>query len=257
VLAALAIVPAAVAETRPASIGNYYFEDERTGDRTKIVVRQGDQVAFTVREDSIFARHTVDVDELEIHSGDLLLGQTYTTPQLNRVGNFLLYCDPHRERGQVARLIIQAAPTAATPAPAVTAAPAPAAAPGPQVATAVPSATPTATPTLAPVGVTTASPEDLARPVAVDPDSLEGLTGRARSTQPWTRAVWFLVIGAVPIVVLAGLALRREFARAAAAGPARGSSRSSGDRRRSSSRSPRSSARKASGSGRTSRGRRR
>ncbi len=248
--AALALASVAGAETRRVSIRNYYFEDEKTGDRSKMVVQKGDQITFTVRE-GVYPPHTVDVDELNIHSGDLLLGETYTTPQLNRVGNFLLYCRPHRERGHVARLIVQA-PVMPTTAPPATARPsaAPGATAAAPVATATPApASPTPTPTLAPVGVSKASPEELSRPVAVDPDSLEGLTGNVRPNEPWTRALWFLLIAAVPVLALAGLAISRELTR--------GSSPSSSGPRRSSARSPRSSGRKASGSGRKSRGPRR
>lgn len=248
-MAIVALAGVAGAETRRASIGNYYFEDDRTGDRSKIVVVRGDQVAFTVRE-GVYPPHTVEVDELDIHSGDLLLGETYTTPPLNRVGNFLLYCRPHRERGHVARLIVQAPPAATTSAPA-TAAPTAVAAPA-TTAAAVTTSTPapTPSPTLAPVGVSKASTEDLERPVAVDPDSLEGLTGNVRSRDPWTRALWWLLIATVPIVGAAAFALSRGLA-------ATGSSPSSSGRRRSTARSPRSSARKASASGRRSPGRRR
>lgn len=255
VVATVAAADVAGAETRQASIRNYYFEDDKTGDRSKIVVNRGDQIAFTVRE-GVYPPHTVDVDELNIHSGDLLLGETYTTPQLNRVGNFLLYCRPHRERGHVARLIVQAPVTSTTGPPATTApsaaAPGATAAAAP-VATVTPASSTTPSPTLAPVGVSKASPEELDRPVAVDPDSLEGLTGNVRPNEPWTRALWFLLIASVPLVGVAILAVGRELARAGA----RGSSPLSSGPRRSPARSHRSSARKASGSARKSRGRRR
>ncbi len=239
--------------TRQASIGNYYYEDDTTGSRTQIKVRQGDQITFTVRE-GVYPPHTVDVDELDIHSPGLLLGETFTTPQLNTAGTFRMYCRPHEVRGHFTSLVVQAA-AAATSAPPATPAPT-FAVQGDVLLT--PSPVPTVTPipsamvTLAPVGVGKASPEELRRPIAVDPDSLEGLTGRARSTEPWTRALWFLLIASVPIVGAAGFALRRELVREAT-----NSSRSSSGPRRSPARSPRSSAPKTSGSGRTSRGRRR
>ncbi|HYZ91220.1 MAG TPA: hypothetical protein VFA34_02360 [Actinomycetota bacterium] len=240
----------ALASTRSASIGNYWYQDDATGDRSKIVVTQGDQVAFTVRE-GIYPPHTVDVDELNIHSPGILLGETYTTPALTKVGNFRLYCRPHEARGHVSRLIVRAAAPASTAAPTGTAATPPP--PGAAVTTTpVASAAPSPAATLAPVGVSKAAPGALDRPVAVDPDSLEGLTGRARSTQPWTRAVWFLVIATVPIVAAAGFAVRRELVRVSS-----GTSRSSPSRARSRARSPRSSTRRVSGSGRTSRGRKR
>jgi plastocyanin len=246
----------AVAETHRVSVGNYWYEDDVQRDRTKIVVRRGDQITFTIRE-TVYPPHTVDVDELNIHSPGLLLGETYTTPVLDKVGNFKLYCRPHEARGHHTRLIVEAAATA-TPVPKATASattlapPRTAAAPDAPATTG--QSTPTPVATLAPVGVGKAKPEDLRRPVAVDPDSLEGLTGRARSDAPWTRAVWFLLIGAVPIVGAGVFALRREFVRAAATSS---SARSSRGRERSPARSPRSSKQKASGSGRTSRGRRR
>ena len=248
-----AVVPSVVAraETRPVSAGNYYYEDDKTHDRAKIVVQQGDQLAVTVRE-GIYPPHTVEVDELNIHSGDILLGETYTTPPLNRPGNFLMYCRPHRERGHTTTLIIQAT-AAKKPAPSPAPTSGATAAPAGAVA-ATPTTAPTATASLAPVGVRKATAEELERPVAIDPDSVEGLTGRRLSPAPWTRALWLLLIATVPVVAAAVFALRRELARSAVP---TGSSPSSADRRRSSARSPRSSARKASASERRSRGRRR
>lgn len=205
----------ALAENRAANIGNYYFEDVRTSDRTKIVVRRGDQVTFTVRETA--ARpHTVEVEELGINSGDLLIGQTYTTPVLDRPGNFYLFCGPHESRGHHARLIVQAPPSTpsatarATPTPAV----GPATGPPTGSATTPPRATlsptPSPTPTPVPAGVATADPSILAQ-LTPNPDSLAGLTGVSRSHNvPWTRAVWWLLIACVPIVGVAVFALRRE-----------------------------------------------
>ena len=205
---------AAGAETRQASIGNYYFEDDATGDRMKLVADVGDQFTFTVRQGAA-TPHTVEVDELDIHSGDLLLGQTYTTPPLTKVGNFNLYCRRHESRGHHARLIVRAkAVTTPKPTAQPTAAPArtstPAVAPAVS-ATQAPTATPapTPSPTLAPVGVGTAPRGSLARTPA--PDSLEGLTGVNRSNEiPWTRAVWWLLVSTVPIVGVAAYALRRS-----------------------------------------------
>jgi plastocyanin len=245
---ALGALSRAGAETHHASIGNYWYEDDVQRDRTKIVVQEGDQITFTVRE-GVYPPHTVDVDELNIHSPGLLPGETFTTPALTKVGNFKLYCRPHEDRGHHTRLIVQSKPRPSpVSTPSGTLAPRPGAAP--VTTTAAPSPSASATPTLAPVGVGKAT--GAVRPVAVDPDSLEGLTGRTRPDEPWTRAVWFLVIGAVPILGAAGYAVRRELVRATA-----GSGPSPRDRARSTARSPRSSARKASGSGRTSRDRRR
>ncbi len=254
--AGLLSASAALGATRDASIGNFWYEDDATGDRTKLVVKRGDQIVFTVRE-GVYPPHTVDVDELNVHSPGLLLGETYTTPALNKVGNFKLYCRPHEARGHVTRLIIQPGVQATTAAPAPGATPVPSATPAAIGTTPVPTATPAPSATLAPVGVGRAPPGPARRTVAVDPDSLEGLTGRARSTEPWTRALWFLLVATVPIVGAAGFAVRRELVRATPSASRTGTSPSSSDRRRSPARSPRSRTQKASGSARTSRGRRR
>jgi plastocyanin len=217
IVAGTALVAAAVAraETRQASVGNFYFEDDATGDRTRLVVNEGDQVTFTVRQGAA-TPHTVDVDELDIHSGDLRIGQTYTTPALDTPGNFNLYCRRHEERGHRTRLIVRA-PTGATPKPTprptrtavATTAPLPA-----RIPTATPATTASPTPppsaSLAPVGIGTAPPGWIARRTP-DPDSLEALTGVRRSYEiPWTRAVWWLLIATVPIAAAAAFALRRN-----------------------------------------------
>ncbi len=213
---ALLLGSAARAETRQATVGNYYFEDDARPDRTKLVVDVGDQITFTVRQAS-YPPHTIDVDELDMHSPDLLVGQTYTTPALTRAGNFYLYCRPHEARGHHTRLIVRATAVAtAKPTPRPTTAPARTAVPAP-VATADVTATPSpsratsAIPSLAPVGVGTAPPGSLARRLRPDPDSLEALTGVRRSNEiPWTRAVRLLLLATVPIVAIAAFALRRN-----------------------------------------------
>lgn len=247
----LAWAPPASAQTRSASIGNYYFADDATGSRDRIVADVGDQIAFTVRE-GVYPPHTVDVDELNIHSGGILLGETYTTPVLERAGTFLLYCRPHRERGHVARLVIRAA---VTPAPAQRApasmgtTPAPAAgAAQPTPAAPAAGAGQTPAPTPEPAGVRSASPAELARPQPVDPDSVEGLTGRARSRAPWTRALWWLLIASVPIAGAAAFALSRELARPPGTAPSsEGPARSPGRSRRSSGPTASGSARRSPG----------
>lgn len=215
VFAVVAFAAVASAQTRQASIGNYYYEDDQQQDRTKITLRQGDQITFTVRE-GIFPPHTVEVDELDIHSGDIVLGQSYTTPALNKVGNFYLYCSPHEQRGHHARLIVLAQvskPSATSPPPLAkaraTAGPArPSAAPA---ATSTPAISATPRPTLAPVGIGTPPPGALDRPIRRDPDSLEALTGRSYGNgYPWTRSLWWLLIAAFPIIGLAALAIALE-----------------------------------------------
>jgi len=249
----------ALAETRQVSVGNYWFEDDARHDRTQIIVNQGDQITFTIRE-GIYPPHTVDVDELGIHSPDLLLGATYTTPPLNTAGTFRLYCRPHEQRGHVTTLAVRATtpttsalqpqphtsapPTTAgsgqppvvegpqpvTPAPQpVTPPPQPASA-VPQPATPAPGSSaprlpppndPAPATTLTPVGVGQADPESMARIPEPAPGSLDDLIGRreARGAVPWTRALRLLLLAAVPILGAAGYALARPGA------PERGPSR--------------------------------
>lgn len=205
----VAFAHAASAVTHQATIGNYYYEDDQQRDETKIVVHAGDQITFTVREQAV-PGHTVDVDALNIHSPNLNIGQTFTTPPL-REGNFYLYCRPHEDRGHHTRLIVLAAATqapshapqrTATPPHIVrtpTHTPAPAASPAPTPAT-----------SLTPVGVGTAPPGALGRPVPTNPNSLNALTGRTVSHGvPWTRSLWWLLVAAVPIIAAAGVALQR------------------------------------------------
>src|SRR5581483_7857532 len=71
-------------------------------------VQQGDQIRFTIREQS-YPNHSVNVDELNIHSGDLVLFDTYTTPPLNKPGTYRLYCRAHTDRGHITKLVIHAA----------------------------------------------------------------------------------------------------------------------------------------------------
>lgn len=214
VFAALALATTARAENRQVSVINYFFEDDTTKDQTRIVVREGDQLTFTIRETAPMA-HSVNVDELDIHSGEMpLLFQTYTTPPLQRAGTYELYCKTHRDgRNHRTMLVVQAAPQQPTQAP--TAAPTARAdrhTVTPRAAT--PTAAPqTPAPTLVPVGLATAPPEDR-RLAAPDPRSLEGIIGRPRAAPvPWTRAVRLLALAAVPVVGAAAFAVRKEATR--------------------------------------------
>ena len=94
------------AATRPASIANYWFQDDATKDRKKIVVMVGDAITFTVVEGDVVP-HTVEIDEFEVHSGALLQGQTFTTPKLTKTGTFRLYCGTHSEQGHAASLVVE------------------------------------------------------------------------------------------------------------------------------------------------------
>jgi plastocyanin len=212
----LAGVRPALATTHQATVANYYFEDDQQHDRTKLVVQQGDQITFTVRQAS-YPPHTIDVDALDIHSPDLLVGQTYTTPVLKKTGNFYLYCRPHEARGHHTRLIVTSTPgTTARPAPSL--APTTTAPPRASITagTPAPGATPLISPTPVasaspvPAGVGTAPPGSLDRVLTPDPGSLEALTGHRTSNRaPWTRAVWWLLIAVIPIAGAAAFALRR------------------------------------------------
>jgi plastocyanin len=229
----------AAAAVHQATVGNYYFQDDATNDRAKLVVAKGDQVTFTVRA-AASRPHSVNVDELGIHSGDLLLFETYTTPPLNRPGTFRLYCRNHeRSNNHVASLVVKAPPTQPT-TPATTPATSP-----PRTATTprlVPSATApsgassttvvqaTTTPTgvrlaattttevaTVPAGRGTAPPGDRRR-AAPAANSLEGLLGRhIGGSAPWTRAIRVSLAALVPVALVAGFALLR--ARERARGP--------------------------------------
>jgi plastocyanin len=214
VAVAFGAMHAASAVTHQATIGNYYYEDDTQRDQTKIVVRQGDQVTFTVRQAAV-PGHTVDVDALNIHSPNLNLGQTYTTPPLTKPGNFYLYCRPHEDRGHHTRLVVLAAPAVTasprpTSSPRHTATPPHIARPAPQTPAPVThGVTPAPSATLTPVGVGTAPPGALNRPVPTNPNSLNALTGRKVTPASWTRSLWWLLVAAVPIIAAGAVALQR------------------------------------------------
>jgi plastocyanin len=204
-------VHTASAVTHQATIANYYYEDDAQHDQTKIVVHQGDQITFTVRQAAV-PGHTVDIDAYNIHSPNLNLGQTFTTPPLTKAGNFYLYCRPHEDRGHHTRLVVLAT---ATPAPKATAAPPRRTATPPHIARTAPrtpapsSPVPSPAATLTPVGVATAPPSALDRPVPTNPNSLNALTGRRVAPVAWTRSLRWLLIASVPVIALGALAFRR------------------------------------------------
>ena len=119
VAGAVLSVPAA-ASLRQIAVGNFYFEDESVGDGT-VVAQVGDQLRFSVLDGGPGTPHTVDVDELGIHSGSLASGETFTTPPISKAGTFVLYCKPHDQRGHKAALVVTGTPiTTATTAPSTT-----------------------------------------------------------------------------------------------------------------------------------------
>ena len=119
-------VPAG-ASLRQIAVGNFYFEDETVGDG-KVVAQVGDQLRFNVLDGGPGTPHTVEVNELGIHSGSLGAGETFTTPPISTAGTFILYCKPHDQRGHKTTLVVSGtsittpttAPTTTTTAPTTT-----------------------------------------------------------------------------------------------------------------------------------------
>lgn len=123
-------------------LGNFYYEDASVGDG-KIEINQGDQIRFIAEDNGPGTPHTVEIDELGIHSGGLSTGETYTTPVINQAGTFDLYCKFHENRGHLTTLVVRArstatsttkapAPTSTAPAP-TSAAPKPTSSPSPSL----------------------------------------------------------------------------------------------------------------------------
>lgn len=220
----------AEARLREVSVGNYWFEDDQTGARNPLVVDEGDQIRFTIRE-ATYPPHSVVIDEYGLDSGYLVLFQTYTTPPLEKPGRFELYCRAHRERGHKTTLIVKARASSAPSPSGSAAAPPPKRKPtqtteatpsddapteGPAAATTAPAAAqpspPTSPEAFASVGVGEATDRRRSPP---DADSLAGLMGhRFGGDAPWTTAVWLALIAMVPIGAAAAYAIRRERGRA-------------------------------------------
>lgn len=223
-------------------VGNFYYEDATVGDG-KIEIRQGDQLRFIVEDNGPGTPHSVEVDALGIHSGGLSTGNTYTTPPIQQTGSFKLYCALHEKRGHVTTLVVLAGTTTTTKAaPTTTAAPAPptTASGSSTPTTALPDAPGSAndsttadnttatdpaytTDTTLASGLGQASDGELDA-LPVDPDSLEAILGRPPATRgPWTRSVRMALIGMIPLLGAAAIALAR-FARApgSPAGPSGG-----------------------------------
>ena len=239
VVAVLALTAggAASAAVHQATVGNYYFQDDATGDRTKLVVDKGDQVTFTVRA-TASRPHSVNVDDLGIHSGDLLIFETYTTPPLTRAGTFRLYCRNHAvSNNHVASLVVRAPTTPSTPAATTTTL---RRAPPPTTPTTLRSGVPAGPTTTLPATTTvvtpsTASPATSTSAVTVpagrgkappgdrrrappSPGSLEAILGRrVGGNAPWTRGVRLSLIALVPLAAVAAFALREAHKRDTAA----------------------------------------
>lgn len=114
VAATAALSSVVFASVNDVRLGNFYYEDATVGDG-KIEIRQGDQLRFITEDNGPGTPHTVEVDELGIHSGGLSTGQTYTTPVINQTGTFTLYCKFHENRGHVTTLVVRPSTTTTTP----------------------------------------------------------------------------------------------------------------------------------------------
>jgi len=241
-VAAVVVVAAtalqAGAALRQVAVGNFYFDDDTPGDG-RVEANQGDQLRFVVQDGGPGTPHTVEVDELGIHSGSLAAGETFTTPPLDKPGTFRLYCKPHDQRGHVATLVVRSASTSST-APPTTAAPRGTVSPttttsggssGSTSQTQPGAATPTteaSSPTtaapggglpastdpatgeaLAPAGRGEATAQELEGPAA--PDSLEAMLGREPARPgPWTRSVRLGVLLLLPMLLIAVAAVLRS-----------------------------------------------
>jgi plastocyanin len=213
----LATIPARAA-LHEVSVGNYYYQDDATGAR-KLEVREGDQIRFTIRQ-ADYPPHSINVKELGIHSGDLLVFQTYTTPPLKKTGTFVLYCTAHRDRGHWTTLKVLAKPIS-SPKPAATTRPTQRTS-TPAPARAKTSASPTASSkakaaprvvksaeTVVPSGIGVTKDRRKAPP---GPNSVQALLGRDFSG-PWTRALVLALLAGLPIAVVTFFALRKQFVR--------------------------------------------
>jgi plastocyanin len=217
-------VPVVWAATIAVRTGSYYFEDATVGDG-KIVAQVGDRLQFLTEDGGRGTPHTVEVDELGIHSGALGTSSTYTTPVLSQPGTFFLYCKPHQNKGHHASLIVLAnatptptnAPTAVltnTPTPAPTNARTPAPTPtGPSGATAKPAATQDGSVALGsgrpadPAPSTASDEAQRTRSDNQDTVAASGATqeGRAAATT-WLRSVFVGLLALVPLLGLTVLA---------------------------------------------------
>lgn len=227
--AVLAIVVPAAASLREVDVGNYYFEDVATRSRKMIIVNEGDQIRFTVRQ-STYPPHDVVIDGYgkDYESGQLLLLETFTTPPLDKPGTFALYCRAHRRRGHETKLVVKESASPSSPTPTSsqpssspkkkTGTTRPPASGSPQASPSGPaSVAPGSAPTsgsssgLLPAGVGVATDRRLASP---DANSLAGILGREiGGGEPWTTAVWTWLLAAIPIAALAGYAMRRAIQR--------------------------------------------
>jgi plastocyanin len=87
------------------TVGSYFYEDATEGDG-KIEAKVGDQLQFVFVDNGRGSPHTVEIDELGIHSGNVGTGGTFTTPPLTKPGTYRVYCKPHENKGHFTTLIV-------------------------------------------------------------------------------------------------------------------------------------------------------
>ena len=114
ITSAVAIAAPALAALVNVSVGSYFYEDATVGDG-QVVINAGDQLKFTFVDGGKGTPHTVEIDELGIHSGAVGTGNTFTTGAITQPGTYVLYCKPHRNRGHETTLVVLAVePTTTT-----------------------------------------------------------------------------------------------------------------------------------------------
>lgn len=201
------------------STGNFYFEDSTVGDG-KVVVDQGDQIAFTFQGN---LQHTATVDGL--FSSGRKSGTTWTSPALLSAGSYTLYCSVHGRTKHSTTLVVRSTGTTA-PGPTTSATPSPTKRAGTKgtpkpiatsTATTAATAAPTATRTFSgdtPAPTTSSATAQAAPAVPVVPGSLADALERAPAAQgSWHRAFWMALLLAVPLGLAAAWALRRSVPR--------------------------------------------
>lgn len=113
VTSAVAIAAPALAGVVNVSVGSYFYEDATVGDG-QVVINAGDQLQFTFVDGGKGTPHTVEIDELGIHSGAVGTGNSFTTGAITQPGTYVLYCKPHRNRGHITTLVVLAVDSTTT-----------------------------------------------------------------------------------------------------------------------------------------------
>ena len=74
----MASASTALAAVIDVHTGSYYYDDSTPGDG-QITAKVGDQLRFLIEDSGKGTPHTIEVDELGIHSGPLATNSVYTT----------------------------------------------------------------------------------------------------------------------------------------------------------------------------------